>query len=321
MAPSVPPRRTTRRGLIAGAAAGLSMLSRSSTAATKRSAWDRLRGWDEATFAAAVAAIGGLGAVALGGRRSFEERFEPHELETKVHLTAYYEPELPACRSRTPGFETPVLAMPEGWRGALPSRAEIEAGALGAAAQPIAWLEDPVSLFFLQVQGSGRLRLQDEGGRLMRVGYAGRNDHPYVSIGSILRKDLGLAALTAEELRAWLVADAPRGRALMARNSAYIFFREVTDAPAESGPIGAWGRPLPAGHAIAVDPAHHDCGSLFWVEPAHDAAPALWMAMDTGAAIKGASRFDLFLGSGDAARFAASSVDGPGRVFKLVAKN
>ncbi|MEO0959073.1 MAG: MltA domain-containing protein, partial [Pseudomonadota bacterium] len=129
MAPSAPPRRTTRRGLIAGAAA--------------------------------AAAIGGLGAVAPGGRRSFEERFEPHELETKVHLTAYCEPELPACRSRTRGFQTPVLAKPEGWRGALPSRAEIEAGALGAAAQPVAWLEDPVSLFFLQVQGSGRLRLQD----------------------------------------------------------------------------------------------------------------------------------------------------------------
>ncbi|MEL6767332.1 MAG: MltA domain-containing protein [Pseudomonadota bacterium] len=313
MAPAGP----TRRGLIAGAAA-LGFAAPDTAASSGGAAaagWSALRGWGDAPVAAALAA---LGTPLVAGRAGLEAAYTPQPIASAIHLTAYYEPELVARRRRAPGFETPVLAPPEGWEGALPPRAAIENGALGASAEPIAWLADRVSLFFLQVQGSGRLRLEDEGGRLIRVGYAGRNDHPYVSIGAILRVEAGMADLDAEALRAWLLADEARGAALMARNPSYIFFRERPDLPAEHGPLGSWGRSLPAGHAVAVDPAYHPYGSLFWIEPAHDAEPALWMAMDTGAAIRGEGRFDLFLGSGEAARLAASAVDGGGRVFRLV---
>ncbi|MEM9763929.1 MAG: MltA domain-containing protein [Pseudomonadota bacterium] len=310
------PAGPTRRGLIAGAAA-LTLAAPDAGASSGGVAgqvWSALKGWDDTAATAALVAFGDDGA---GGRAAFEAAYVPELLDAPIHLTAYYEPELVARRQRAPGFETPVLAPPSAWPGALPTRPAIEEGALGDAAEAIAWLPDRVSLFFLQVQGSGRLRLEDEGGRVMRVGYAGRNDHPYVSIGAILRQEQGFDDLEAEALRAWLLKDDARGAALMARNPSYIFFHERTDLPAEAGPVGAWGRPLPAGHAVAVDPAHHTYGALFWIEPAHEAAPALWMAMDTGAAIRGVGRFDLFLGSGEAARLAASPVDGGGRVFRL----
>ncbi|MEL6578018.1 MAG: MltA domain-containing protein, partial [Pseudomonadota bacterium] len=288
---------------------------RASASGAEGTAWLSLKGWDDA---AAEAALLAFGEDAAKARAVLEAAYRPEPLEAPVHLTAYYEPELVARRHRAPGFETPVLAPPANWPGALPTRAAIESGALGDAAEAIAWLPDRVALYFLQIQGSGRLRLEDEGGRVMRVGYAGRNDHPYVSIGAILRREQGFDDLDAERLRAWLIEDDARGAALMARNPSYIFFHERSDLSAETGPVGAWGRPLPAGHAVAVDPAHHAYGSLFWIEPAHDAAPALWMAMDTGAAIRGEGRFDLFLGSGEAARLAASPVDDGGRVFRLI---
>ncbi|MEM7500221.1 MAG: MltA domain-containing protein [Pseudomonadota bacterium] len=288
-----------------------------SVASPGQSGWHALNGWSDEAFRAAAVAFGGLPGFAAGSRTALEAAFVPEPLAAPIHLTAYYEPEIPARRRPGGGFDTPVLTMPEGWEGSLPTRAAIEGGALGAFARPIAWLDDPIALFFLQVQGSGRLRLEDEGGRVLRVGYAGRNGHPYVSIGAILRREAGLETLDAEGLRSWLSADRERGAALMARNPSYVFFRVREDLAPADGPVGAWGRPLPAGHAIAVDPAHHAYGGLFWIERGDGGASALWMAMDTGAAIRGAGRFDLFLGSGHAARLAASAVNGGGRVFRL----
>ncbi|MEM8575714.1 MAG: MltA domain-containing protein, partial [Pseudomonadota bacterium] len=233
-----------------------------------------------------------------------------------------FEPVLEARRRASPAFPVPLLTPPAGWTGPLPDRAAITRGALTSYSAPLFWLADPVDLFFLQIQGSGRLQLED--GTMVRIGYAGRNGHDYVSIGRLMRRE-GLVPVEdahADGIAAWLRADAERGRAMMNRNPAYIFFTERRDLDPTEGPQGAWGQPLPRGHAVAVDPSAHPYGSLLWIEtsmpPKGYPAAALWMAMDTGSAIKGPGRFDLFLGSGPEAGAAAGVVNTAGRVHRIL---
>ncbi|MEM1149395.1 MAG: MltA domain-containing protein [Pseudomonadota bacterium] len=310
--------RLDRRGLLAGASATVAMIgpglgTEIGVAGEADEPWAALPSWSGPAFDAVKRAC--PWAIAPATKAEFERLFVPKPLDTEVHLTAYFEPVIPASRTETEAYPTPVLGMPDSPDALTADRAAIERGALQGRAPILFWLSDPIALFFVQVQGSARLEFAD--GSTARIGYAGRNDHPYVSIGQILTREAGIEDLDAETLRSWLLTDPERAKGLMARNPSYVFFREIDDLNDGAGPIGAWGRPLPEGHAVAVDPNHHDYGDLLWIERADTGEARLWIAMDTGAAIRGRSRFDLFLGTGRAARFAASDVNATGRAWRL----
>ena len=249
------------------------------------------------------------------------------EAAVPAFVTGYFEPELDAAPARGPAHPVPLHALPDDPALRAFSRAEIAAGALEGRVPVLYWLADPVDAFFLHVQGSGRLRLPD--GRRIRVGYAGRNDHPYRSIGRLLveREGIDPAAMTADRLAGWLRADPARGRALMETNPSYIFFRKVEGLGAADGPVGAAGVPLTRLRSVALDPAHHAPGGLYWLETTlppevEGGAPrpfrALVVAQDTGSAIRGPGRVDLFFGSGAEAGLAAGRMRAEGRLVPLV---
>lgn len=307
----------SRRAVLAGlggtvAAGGVTPMARAA-------GFEVLAGWDDRAFAAAAHALGAHAPFAGGlDRAAFEAAFRAEPVGAEAHVTAYFEPVLDARAVREPGFAVPVLGKPPG-NPPFPSRGEIMAGALDGVAPVLYWLADPVDLYFMQIQGSGRLRLGD--GRLVRLGYGGRNGHAYSSIGRIMREE-GILGPDGDGLgiKGWLRADPARGAEMMARNRSYVFFAEREGLDPRLGPVGAMGAPLPAGHAVAVDTEHHAYGDLFWLEhPMPDGAPSarLVMAMDTGAAITGPGRVDLFLGTGEEAGAVAARMNTRGRLFKL----
>lgn len=223
-------------------------------------------------------------------------------------VTGYFLPEYPAFPAPGPG-RVPVLAPPPGLdcaKAPCPDRAAIMAGALGGRARPIAWL-DPVDLAFLQVQGSGLLRLPD--GRGLRLGFAAHNGHPYVAIGRVLRERGALpSGAGMAEIRAWLDANPGQRDALLNANPRYVFFREMDSAM--PFPVGALGSRLVAEGSVAVDPAHVPMGAIVELETRlGDGQPfrGLLVAADTGGAIRGQNRFDIFFGTGqEAARRAGN---------------
>ncbi|MBP8308488.1 MAG: MltA domain-containing protein [Burkholderiaceae bacterium] len=264
-------------------------------------------------------------------------RFEPQPLRgpdggERGLITGYYEPELTGSRLRESTGQVPLLPRPpiDAPRARMP-RAQIEAQAAGDA-QALAWIDDPVEAYFLQVQGSGRVRLRD--GSVMRVGYAGDNGHPYRAIGRDLieRGALTSASLSARAIADWLRANPVEGRELMHSNPRYVFFREV-DAPSTgagvggraevagaSGPIGSLGVPLTALRSVAVDPRVVPLGSLLWLEvadPRGGMLRRLVLAQDTGAAIVGSPRADLFWGTGALAGDSAGLMKSTGRLWWL----
>lgn len=280
-------------------------------------------------------------------RRFFERWFVPVEVSPRGFLTGYYEPELAGTLQADKRFRVPLLAKPaglvakpandlpgwpEGFSAALrspsgyeplPDRAAIEDGALAGRALPLVFLEDPVDAFFVHVQGSARIRLPD--GRVLRVGFDGRNGHPYTAIGRVLAESEGVppSEMTADRVAAWLRAHPDRAPAVMRANRSYIFFRILPVAP-ELGPIGAAGVPLSPGRSLAVDPRHWPYGSVFWLdgdlpEPGGGSQPLkrLLVAQDTGAAIVGHARGDLFVGSGHPAGASAALLRNPVRWIAL----
>ena len=183
----------------------------------------------------------------------------------------------------------------------------------------IAWIEDPVDAFFLQIQGSGRIRMTD--GRVVRVGYAGRNGHPYRSVGQemIRRGTHSPDQVSAQAISAWVRANPAQGRALLYHNPSYVFFRVLRDLPAEKGPIGAMGRPITTLRSVAIDPAFVPLGAPVWIEKeGRNPIRRLMVAQDTGGAIKGAQRADIFYGTGPAAGEAAGTIKDGGRLVQLL---
>ncbi len=177
-------------------------------------------------------------------------------------------------------------------------------------------------MFFLQVQGSGRVRLTN--GEMLYVGYADQNGHPYVSIGRelISRGVMTFDEMSLQTIRAWLNANPGEAEALLARNPSYVFFTERSAAL--DGPLGSLGVPLVAQRAIAVDPAYIPLGLPVWLDTTFpgngDAEPyrRLVFAQDTGGAIKGPVRADLFWGAGSAAEQYAGEMKQPGKLFVLL---
>lgn len=283
-------------------------------------------------------------------RAFFERHFQPHRVvhaATEGLLTGYYEPVLEGSRTKGGAFQTALLKRPpdlvtvvpetqtaaagsltharQAGAGLAPfaTRAEIEAGALAGRGLELLYLADPVDKFFLQVQGSGRVRLPD--GSFVRVQYDGKNGHPYSSIGRYLI-DKGLLAADKMSLGAvgrWLKADVERARHVMNQNASYVFFREM---PAEAeGPLGAIEVPLVAGRSLAIDPSQHRLGSPIYVS-APTLKPVgfggsfnrLMVAHDVGSAIRGPERADIYFGTGKEGERAAGGVRHPGNLYVLL---
>ncbi|MBD3677412.1 MAG: murein transglycosylase A [Rhodobacteraceae bacterium] len=238
-------------------------------------------------------------------------------------FTGYFEPELMGSRLQTDRFRYPLYAMPPELRGKNElwySRAEIEnRGILRGRDLEIAWVEDPVELFFLQIQGSGRIRLPD--GNTVRVGYAGKNGHNYRSVGQemIRRGIYEPHQVSAKVIQNWVRRNPEDGRRLLQHNPSYVFFRELDDLGPEFGPRGAMNRSITGGRSIAVDPAFVPLGAPVWIQKGgRDPLLRLMIAQDTGSAIKGAQRADIFYGTGEEAGRAAGSVRDPGRMYVLM---
>lgn len=277
----------------------------------------------------------------------------PREAETRAFFTAYYRPEVRASLTRSPQFGEPLLQrpadlltlqpgdefahlqglssarrLPDGVLAPYPTRAEIDAGALGELARPIAYVADAIEAFMIHVQGSARLLLDD--GQVLDLTYAGRNGQPYTSIGKILieRGDVPLAEMSLERLKAW-VRDSgqeagERGRALLHANRSFVFFSAAPSSKG-AGPIGAAGLPLTSMRSIAIDRSIWPYGLPYWAEvdapwSAGQSAPfnRLVVGQDTGSAILGAARADLFFGDGAEAGRLAGSVRHHGRLFVLL---
>lgn len=233
-----------------------------------------------------------------------------------THFTGYYEIALEARWDETPEFGVPLLGYPADI-SPMPSRSEIVAGALERSAECLAWLKDPLDAFFLQVQGSGQLHFPD--GSKRGIGYAGKNGHPYRSIGAEL-VDRGVARaenMSPDVIRAYCQANPDKTAALLNINPSYVFF-QLRDAA--TGPIGAMGIPVTALRSIAVDPDHIVLGSPVWVELEMDGRPLrqLMIAQDVGSAIKGAGRADIFCGTGDVAGQVAGRLNTRGKMIPLV---
>ncbi|MCA1748234.1 MAG: MltA domain-containing protein, partial [Sphingomonadales bacterium] len=193
-------------------------------------------------------------------------------------------------------------------------RAAIEAGALAGRGLEIAWVRDIVDLFFMHVQGSGMLRLPD--GSAMRVGYAGNNGYDYTSIGALMRERglLEPGQTTSQGIQAWLRAHPAEAREIMQANRRYIFFT-ASDNPAPAGSIGYYVTPR---GSVAVDPAYVPLGAPVFLDVDQNVADGIWVAQDTGAAIRGPNRFDTYWGSGESAHDIAGGMAGRGRAYVLI---
>lgn len=254
----------------------------------------------------------------------FELFFRPVLIEDQQPglFTGYFEPELDGSKYRSARFKYPLYRMPpdltEGqvWH----SRADIEnQGLLANKGLEIAWVDDPVELFFLQIQGSGRIRMQD--GSTIRVGYGGSNGHNYRSIGEeMVRRGIYQAhEVSAQVIQNWVKRNRTAGEELLRTNPSYVFFRVIKGLDASTGPRGAMNRSITAMRSIAVDPAYVPLGAPVWVEKGGAGAfRHLMIAQDTGSAIKGAQRADIFFGTGDEAGRAAGRLRDPGRMVVLM---
>lgn len=266
----------------------------------------------------------------------FREQFDWAQIgDGKAFATGYYEPEIAGSRTRQPGYDAPIYALPadlvrctrpDGTPGrgrvdpitqaCLPffTRPEIEDGAIGARGLEIAWAADPVALFFVEVQGSGRLRLAD--GSVMRIGYAGQNGHPYTAIGRLLRDRnlLPPGGATMQGIVNWIAAHSEEGKALLRENASYVFFKELTG----QGPLGALGIAVGPRASVAADPAFIPLGAPVFLSLDRPEASGLWVAQDTGGAIKGANRVDTFWGAGAEAERIAGGMAANGTAVVLL---
>ncbi|WP_151718930.1 murein transglycosylase A [Gemmobacter serpentinus] len=262
------------------------------------------------------------GASPESARAYFEMFYRPVLIGNPPALfTGYYEPVLDGSTTRTSRYRYPIYARPPELRDgtAFFSRAQIEGGAISGRGLEIAWLDDPVEVFFLHIQGSGRIRLPD--GRMMRVGYAGKNGHAYRSVGKeMVRQGTHTPdQVSAQSIRSWVRSNPGPGHAMLDHNPSYVFFRRLPDLAAHKGPIGAMGRSITGMRSLAVDPRFNPLGAPIWIEKdGRNPLRRLMVAQDTGGAIKGAQRADIFFGTGDAAGDAAGTVKDGGRMLVLL---
>lgn len=285
-------------------------------------------------------------------RRFFEKWFSPFEVAggkqiTDGLFTGYYEPELRGAKIRGGRYQVPLYGRPLDLvtvdlgrfdaamagrtltgrldRGKLmpyPTRASIESSLATLKARPLVWVDSPVDAFFLQIQGSGRIRLTD--GSVLRLGYAASNGRAYTAIGRILvaRGHIARDRVSMQSIRAWLAGNSRAAAGVMAENDRFVFFRPI----AGDGPIGAQGVALTAGRSLAIDRRLLPLGVPLWVDTRDPIDPGvafrrLMIAQDTGGAIKGAIRGDIFFGHGRLAARRAGLMNQKGRYFILLPRS
>ena len=254
----------------------------------------------------------------------FSAFFKPIKIETHEPslITGYFEPELPASRVKTERFLYPIYRKPPELpnEGKWLTRADIEnSNVMENRGLEIAWLDDPVDLFFLQVQGSGRLRMQD--GTLVRVGYAAKNGHKYRSVGKklVAQGIYNEHQVSASVIKNWVKRNPVDGRKLLLHNESYVFFRKISNIPNHQGPKGAMNRSSFSMRSIAVDPAFIQLGAPVWMTmDAKEPLNRLMIAQDTGSVIKGAQRADIFVGSGSQAGKDAGRIKNAGSLYVLL---
>ncbi|MGO8755432.1 MAG: murein transglycosylase A [Gallionellaceae bacterium] len=282
-------------------------------------------------------------------REFFEKWFVPYQVfnpdgSEQGMITGYYEPRLYGSRIRTERFRFPLYAAPDDLltidmedeypqlkgmrlRGRLEgrrvipyySRTDIDAGINSLKGRELFWVDNAVELFFLQIQGSGRIELPD--GSLVKIGYADQNGYPYVSIGKKLVEsgEMKLEEASMQGIKNWAEKNPDKLAALLEQNPSYVFFRELPDGL--SAPLGALGVPLTGEYSLAVDARTIPLGApvfLATTEPGNSAPlNRLMLAQDTGGAIKGAVRADFFWGFGETAAVQAGRMKQPGRMWVL----
>jgi membrane-bound lytic murein transglycosylase A len=286
-------------------------------------------------------------------RAFFEQHFVPnrvvHEGGTRL-LTAYYEPLVEGSRTPTARFPYPLYKRPpdlitvvdEANRGTgnggfshmrqtasgpvpFASRAEIDQGALKGLNLELLYVEHAVDAFFMQIQGSARVKLTD--GSTIRIGYDGKNGHPYTSIGRVLidQGEIPVERMSLQALQTWLKANGTKGRDVMWANRSFVFFREHAD-PKATDPQGVHDIMLTPGRSLAVDPSYHAIGLPIYVSapdirhiaPLKAPFQRLMIAQDVGSAIKGPERGDIYVGSGAKAGKIAGTTKHPGTFFVLL---
>ena len=281
-------------------------------------------------------------------RAFFESAFVPYRLSEAGSdglFTGYYEPELRGSRTRHGPYQTPLYGVPPDLMtidrapmgGGMmmmammmrfipyPSRAEIVRN--GLPGPPLFYIDDPIDAFFLQVQGSGRILLDD--GTVVRAAYAGQNGWPYTPIGAVLleRGELTREEVSLQSIRAWLQAHPDEAEAVMDANESYVFFSEQPIGDPTLGALGAEGVPLTPGASLAVDRSVHALGVPVWLEgsaPDADSGQpdrpfnALLVMQDTGGAIRGVVRGDVYWGYGAEAQSIAGRMKHPGRLTVLL---
>jgi membrane-bound lytic murein transglycosylase A len=312
-----------------------------------------VREWRPVCIAAANA-----GALSSGASRQFFETwFQPAQAANRREpiglFTGYYEPELSGNRKPVGRFKTPLYSRPNdlisvdlgAFRPAMKgeriagrvdggklvpyaTRAEIVERGLKGRSKVATYVDDPVGAFFLQIQGSGRVRFKD--GKVVRVAYDGQNGHPYTAIGRMLveRGEIALEQLSMQSIRSWLGAHPAKANALMSENASFVFFKELPIADPKLGADGAQGVPLTPEVSLAVDLRFHALGAPMWVEanaPSEDNAPdmpfqRLVVAQDTGGAIRGPVRGDVYWGAGAKAESIAGRMAHKGKLYVLLPK-
>ena len=276
---------------------------------------------------------------AEAARDFFETYFTPYRVRPQSErrlVTGYYEPVIEGSRTKTDKFNIPIYRPPDDLtlikanaREGLPedltaarqtedglkehfTRKEIEQGALEGLGLELAWIADPIAHYSMQLQGSGRIRFQD--GTAIRLGFGGKNGFPYTSIGQeiISRGALEPHEASLARIFEWAEANGDEGKALIWSNKSYIFFRVLSEEEGAVGPVGALGTSLTPLRSLAVDPRYHLLGAPVWVaaseleDDADRPFHRLMIAQDTGSAIRGDVRGDIYWGSGDAAHDFAS---------------
>ena len=283
-------------------------------------------------------------------RAFFEANFVPYRVAdgdgaTQGLVTGYYEPVLRGDRERRAPFVHPLFAPPDDLliidlaavapdtrnmrlRGRLDgrrvvpywSRAEIEDGKAPVGGKELVYVDDAIEAFFMQIQGSGRVRLAN--GEELRIGYADQNGHPYQSIGRWLvdRGELALGQASMQGIQAWARANPARVVELLNQNPSFVFFRELPPSP--GGPPGAQGVPLTAERSIAIDPRFIPLGAPVYLATTHPNSSVplerLMVAQDTGGAIRGAVRADFYWGTGQDAGLLAGRMRQQGRMWVLL---
>ncbi|GBQ15861.1 murein transglycosylase A [Swaminathania salitolerans] len=295
-------------------------------------------------WSGACQAIRSVGGGEAAARAYIEQWFAPYLVSDTALFTGYYEPQVVASPTREGAFRIPLYGQPSDlvrtkdtagnwvtgrWKNGafVPyySRAEIDGGALDGKGLELAWLRSPEDLFFLQVQGSGRLVMTN--GSVRRVGFAAKNGHPYVPIGRVLvqRGEMAARDVSLSSLRGWLSAHPGEARSVMEENPDYVFFRRIDTIPLDRGAPGAMGVPLTPGRSVAVDRDFLPLGAPVWIDtqiPVRAGGEGRWshltLAQDVGSGIHDAARADLFTGWGDEAEFVAGGLRHRGRMVVLL---